>query len=357
MTGDVYAAGYTTSTDFPKLAGSEQTVKGALADGYATRFNYSLTSIIQSTLIGGNGDDFLQSLAIHPLTGEVYVAGYVLGTTDFPKTAGGEQPAKAAGMDSVIVTAQCGIDHPAAGDIPRRFRRRLPLKRHNDSSGQRRNLPGRAHVLDRLSKGRRVGAAHQGHIEDAYVARYSADLTLNDNVPDAFGNFAAQSGVPVQSVRTSNPLRVTGIFGSANLYLEGQPGSSYCISSANGCSCDVSGGFQTIPTTVGNNAYVCVRHTAAAAVNQLSRTDLHVGGARASFIATTGSLIGGSCTLDVDGDGGIDALSDGLIMLRAMFGLTGTSVTANAIRPGATRTLWAQIQPYLNGNCGTSFAP
>ena len=357
MTGEIYAAGYTTSTDFPKLAGSEQTVKNALADGYVTRFNPSLTNILQSTLIGGNGDDFLQSVAIHPLTGEVYVAGYVLGTTDFPKTAGAEQPAKAAGMDSVIVRLNAGLTtrlqatylgasgddylaagmtiHPVTGEI---------------------YLAGRTSSTD-FPKVSGSEQPTKSTIEDAFVARYSADLTLNDNVPDTFGNFAAQSGVPVQSVRTSNPLRITGIFGSANLYIDGQPGSSYCISSANNCSCDVSGGFLTAPTTVGNNAYVCVRHTASAALNQLSRTDLHVGGGRASFIATTGALIGGSCTLDVDGDGGIDALSDGLIMLRAMFGLTGTSVTANAVRPGATRTIWAQIQPYLNGNCGTSFAP
>ncbi|MEO7762548.1 MAG: hypothetical protein ABIS68_11640 [Casimicrobiaceae bacterium] len=64
------------------------------------------------------------------------------------------------------------------------------------------------------------------------------------------------------------------------------------------------------------------------------------------------------CTLDVDGNNAIDALTDGLILIRAMFGLTGTSVTNGAIGGGTpTRATWAQIQPYLNGNCGTSFAP
>ena len=50
-------------------------------------------------------------------------------------------------------------------------------------------------------------------------------------------------------------------------------------------------------------------------------------------------------------------LLDGLIIIRAMFGLTGTSATAGAIGPGATRTTWAAIQPYLNGNCGANFVP
>ena len=63
------------------------------------------------------------------------------------------------------------------------------------------------------------------------------------------------------------------------------------------------------------------------------------------------------CTLDLDDNGSVDALTDGLMLLRAMLGLTGTTVTNGAIGGGTpTRTTWAQIQPYLNGNCGTNFA-
>ena len=54
------------------------------------------------------------------------------------------------------------------------------------------------------------------------------------------------------------------------------------------------------------------------------------------------------CLLDIDGNGKVDALTDGLMILRALFGLTGTSVTAGAIGTGATRTTWAQIQPMIN---------
>lgn len=65
------------------------------------------------------------------------------------------------------------------------------------------------------------------------------------------------------------------------------------------------------------------------------------------------------CALDVDGNGVVDALTDGLLILRAMFGLTGTAVTNGAVAasPPPTRTTWAQLQSYLNGNCGTGFAP
>lgn len=64
-----------------------------------------------------------------------------------------------------------------------------------------------------------------------------------------------------------------------------------------------------------------------------------------------------ACTLDVDGNNTVDALTDGLMLLRAMFGLTGTSVTNGAVGGGATRANWAAIRPYLNNVCGANFAP
>jgi hypothetical protein len=61
--------------------------------------------------------------------------------------------------------------------------------------------------------------------------------------------------------------------------------------------------------------------------------------------------------LDIDGNGTPDALTDGLMIIRAMFGLTGNAVTNNAIGPGATRANWTAIRSYLNATCGTVFAP
>ena len=50
--------------------------------------------------------------------------------------------------------------------------------------------------------------------------------------------------------------------------------------------------------------------------------------------------------LDVDGNGQIDALTDGLMIIRYMFGLRGASLTAGAVGSGATRT-GAQIEALL----------
>jgi hypothetical protein len=63
------------------------------------------------------------------------------------------------------------------------------------------------------------------------------------------------------------------------------------------------------------------------------------------------------CTPDLDGNNVLDALSDGLVMIRALFGLTGTAATNGAIGAGASRPDWTTIRTYLNANCGTNFAP
>lgn len=61
--------------------------------------------------------------------------------------------------------------------------------------------------------------------------------------------------------------------------------------------------------------------------------------------------------LDADGSGEVSLLNDGLILMRAMIGLTGSAALEGAINPTATRTNWAQVRAYLNAKCGASFGP
>jgi hypothetical protein len=100
-TGDVYVAGSTSSTDFPKTTGGAQRSNGGLLDAFVARLNSSLTQIFQSTYLGGSGMDEATALAIHPKTGEVYVAGWTA-SKDFPKTTGGAQASKSGGSDVFV---------------------------------------------------------------------------------------------------------------------------------------------------------------------------------------------------------------------------------------------------------------
>jgi hypothetical protein len=115
-TGEVYVAGITYSDDFPKTDGGAQERSGGLFDAFVARLNSDLTQILQSTYLGGRGTDRANALAIHPQTGEVYVAG-VTESGDFPKTTGGAQASKSRGSDAFVagLTADLAAGRSSGG--------------------------------------------------------------------------------------------------------------------------------------------------------------------------------------------------------------------------------------------------
>ena len=77
------------------------------------------------------------------------------------------------------------------------------------------------------------------------------------------------------------------------------------------------------------------------------------GGTDFGGIVTRLGVLGSNSWLDMDGNGEVKAESDGILLLRAMFGLTGNAVTENAL--GITprsRDNWSAIRDYLNTVCG-----
>jgi hypothetical protein len=77
-------------------------------DGYGFRLGaYDHTQpvyidpLLQSTYLGGTGNELVQAVAVHPQSGEVLVAG-VTTSIDFPGTTGGAQPALSGGSDLLI---------------------------------------------------------------------------------------------------------------------------------------------------------------------------------------------------------------------------------------------------------------
>jgi hypothetical protein len=100
-TGEIYVAGSTSSTSFPKTAGGAQASKSGDSNAFVARLNKELTQILQSTYLGGSSSDGAKALAIHPTTGEVYVAGWT-SSTNFPKTTGGAQASNNGGLDAFV---------------------------------------------------------------------------------------------------------------------------------------------------------------------------------------------------------------------------------------------------------------
>lgn len=61
-------------------------------------------------------------------------------------------------------------------------------------------------------------------------------------------------------------------------------------------------------------------------------------------------LLNHSTVLDIDGDRKTEALTDGLLLLRYMFGFRGNSLISNAIGDNATRKTATDIVAYIGGN-------
>jgi hypothetical protein len=132
-TGAVFVVGTTTSVDFPVTAGAAQSELdngnpgGSMQDAFVARFPANLGPssggvTYAATYLGGSDEEYGNAIALHPGTGQVYVAGGT-GTSDpltrpvvgdFPFTAGGVQPAF-GGCDSDVFIARL---LPGLGTVP-----------------------------------------------------------------------------------------------------------------------------------------------------------------------------------------------------------------------------------------------
>jgi uncharacterized repeat protein (TIGR02543 family) len=176
QTGDVYVAGWTDSVDFPNTSGGAQESKAGLFDAFVSRLSPDLKNLIQSTYLGGLRNDFAYAMAIHPQTGEVYVAGYTE-ASDFPTTAGSAQPSFGGGLDAFVVRlnkeltqilkatylggsgwdeAKAIAIHPTTGDI---------------------YVAGTTSSTDLPATSGGAQASYGGDWYDAFVSRLNKDLT------------------------------------------------------------------------------------------------------------------------------------------------------------------------------------
>ena len=118
------------------------------------------------------------------------------------------------------------------------------------------------------------------------------------------------------------------------------------------CSLDVDGDGAILATTDG---LLILRNLLQLSGNALINGAYNPNGTYNNLndITTRLGVLNSNNWLDLDGDGTRDAATDGLLLLRTLFGFTGNAVTDNAL--GAeprTRNDWAAIRSYLNTTCG-----
>ena len=72
-------------------------------------------------------------------------------------------------------------------------------------------------------------------------------------------------------------------------------------------------------------------------------------GARTSAQAISSYLSDADSELDIDGNGELSALTDGLLIIRRLFGFEGDALINGALAPNAARTDAAAIASYIDG--------
>ena len=106
VTGGVYVGGLTSSGDFPGTAGGAQSVTDG-SDAFVALLDPTLTTLVQATYLGGKGSDTVAAVAVHPATGEVYVAGST-GSPNFPGTLGSAQSVN-HGLDAFVARLDAAL--------------------------------------------------------------------------------------------------------------------------------------------------------------------------------------------------------------------------------------------------------
>lgn len=113
--GSVYVTGSTGAFDFPTTAGVQTAPGGGPEDGFVSKLNAQLSTLVYSTYIGGGGEDVSHGIAVDT-AGSAYVAGYT-NSANFPTrnpiqaTIGGGEDAfvaKLGGTGAVVYSTFLG---------------------------------------------------------------------------------------------------------------------------------------------------------------------------------------------------------------------------------------------------------
>ena len=377
-TGDVYVAGFTSSTDFPGTAGGAQpALHAGSEDAFIARFPFSLTSLTQATYLGGSDNDDAMALAIHPTTGDVYVAGST-SSTNFPGTAGGAPfgggtsdafvarlTASLTSLTQATYLGGSGDDnglalaiHPTTGDV------------YMGGDTLSTNFPGTTGGAQ---------ATSGGNLE-AFVARLTRDFALEAPVlsvtPSSlnFGTItvntttdltftvqntgggtltgtAAAAGPPF-SVVAGSPFSVgAGASQTVTVRFSPTSGSTFSsnvnfISNAGNLSPSVTGQGQTFTAPAvdrdfngDGKADLLWRHTSGAVAIWLMNGTAVIGSAVLGTVTTDWTIVG---VRDFNGDGKADLLWRHTSGAVAIWFMNGTAVASGA-GLGTVPTVW-QIQ-------------
>ncbi|MGD9346385.1 MAG: SBBP repeat-containing protein [Candidatus Aminicenantes bacterium] len=106
-TGNIYITGYTDSADFPTTPGAYNENFTGLFDVFVSKLNWSLDTLLASTLIGGTYAEYGHSITLDE-SDDVYITGYTY-STNYPTTSGAYDETDNPGIDVFISKFDNGL--------------------------------------------------------------------------------------------------------------------------------------------------------------------------------------------------------------------------------------------------------
>jgi uncharacterized protein (TIGR03437 family) len=96
--GNIYVAGWTGSSNFPRMNALQNQYGGGPEDGFITKYSANGAALVYSTLFGGSGDDFFNGFAVDS-SSAMYGVGYTA-STNLQVTPGAFRGTNAGGVDA-----------------------------------------------------------------------------------------------------------------------------------------------------------------------------------------------------------------------------------------------------------------
>ena len=114
--------------------------------------------------------------------------------------------------------------------------------------------------------------------------------------------------------------------------------------SSDSFSFDIDGNAEAQPLTDG---LLVIRHLFGFSGDSLTSGAVSGEASRDSSEAIAGYLTDADLKLDIDGDGESKPLTDGLLLIRYLFGFSGDSLISGAIGSGAERDTAEEVEAYI----------
>ncbi len=172
-------------------------------------------------------------------------------------------------------------------------------------------------------------------------------------------SFGAGTAVTLSTTPTSAASTFTGWLGSGctgistctkTLSTAANVSATFALTSNGPFNLDVEGNAPVSLATDANDGVLILRYLAGMSGAALVSGGVVSGDAtRSTAAALTAYLDDLKPKLDIDGNGQVDALTDGVLISRYLLNIRGPALIAGAIGVGAIRTTFTQIENYLAG--------